>query len=399
MPRCPKCGLTDPGKCKDPKCPIKAKLFSQKKINIKAKEHFAGKTPNIFVGRYGYPNINVGFLSTEEYDKHDEPLTWSKEHWDIPRIVDKRITLINSRFKNLKNNFNNKFMELVQETSLSHNPVETEITLTKKPTLQLSLNIEASPHGPNVGIKKAFITENVKIPRAVDKIVDDTDFKAAPAMTSLYGKGFDEHYLTKILSAGNLGVKKQRILVPTRWSITATDDTLGKSIAKDIFNYKETPYLSFLDGYLGNNYLVLFFPGLWRYELVEMSVSNGKITGVWTDYENFKGRKDYASNTVGGYYAAKLAVLDYMKEKKRRASVLVLRFISDEYYAPLGVWVCREACRKSMKSKPIEFDNKELLLAYAKKIAKKRFGIDITSVLRKSKLLKELKQQKRLVDY
>ena len=84
---------------------------------------------------------------------------------------------------------------------------------------------------------------------------------------------------------------------------------------------------------------------------------------------------------------------------KKQASILLLRFITKEYSIPLGVWVCREASRKSINSKPIEFVSKELMLKYAYIIASKKFGINLDSILKNSSLLREMKTQKRLWEF
>ena len=81
---------------------------------------------------------------------------------------------------------------------------------------------------------------------------------------------------------------------------------------------------------------------------------------------------------------------------KRQASVLALRFITDEYSMPLGVWVTREATRKSMSDKPIEFSSKELMLDYARKLMKRRFNYNVDYLLNVSKLFKSIKQQTKL---
>ena len=104
----------------------------------------------------------------------------------------------------------------------------------------------------------------------------------------------------------------------------------------------------------------------------------------------------YAFGTVGGYYTVRLAILEKLKELKRQASVLALRFITDEYTMPLGVWVTREATRKSMQSKPIEFSSKELMLEYARKLVKRKFSYNADYLLNASKLLKSIKQQTKL---
>ncbi len=384
-------------------CPIYKKIESQKKVNIKTKKDFFGETPNIFIGRYGYPNINVGILSTEEYKEHDNPLLWSKENFQIPEIVDLRTALINSSFKANIKTFNDRYLEMSKEISLAKKPVDIEISLKNKPLFRLNFQQDTAPHGPSVRLKKAKITENPKIPQAVDKLTND-EVKSNQALSILYDKGYDEHYLTKILSVGNLGLKKERKLVPTRWSITAVDDNIGKRLIKEIKDYQEYDYVAHFGGYLGNYYLILFFPEKWSYELFETYLPKSlwnQMNQVQTvsDYEKYKGRKDYAKNTAGGYYAARLAILEYLKKKKRQASILTLRFITDEYWAPLGVWVVREAVRKTLLKKGIRFSSKELMLEYTRKLMKKKYSFNVDLLLKRSILLKEIKEQRKLSEY
>ncbi|MFH1308055.1 MAG: hypothetical protein ABIH72_04340, partial [archaeon] len=82
-----------------------------------------------------------------------------------------------------------------------------------------------------------------------------------------------------------------------------------------------------------------------------------------------------------------------------QGSVLALRFITGDYTLPLGVWVTREAARKSMSSGGIEFSSKELMLEYARKLVKKKFGCDVNIQLEQSRLLKEMKSQAKLVTF
>ena len=388
--------IKDKGRKKPYLNPISVKLSSQKKFNEKAKQDFFGQAPNIFVGRFGYPNINVGILSTEEYNQHDNIPLWSKEKYSIPKIIDLRTNLINSSFKAQIKGSRDKWTELSQEIAMASNPADVEISLSKKPNFLLSAHQTETPHGPNVQLKKATLTENPKIPTKVDKIVSDTDYKAAPAIAELSEKGFDEHYLTRLLTAGTLGVKMQRKLVPTRWGITAVDDTIGKRLTNEIHNYNHLEdYCAYFGNHLGNYYLFLFFPEAWSYELFEMIIQEG--TSFSTDHESYKGRKYYAHNTAGGYYTVRLAALEKLKQLKKQASVLALRFIdATEYIAPLGVWVTREASRNAASNQPIKFSSKELMLEYARKLAKKKFNMDIDHILKQSILLKEINQPKLL---
>ena len=60
---------------------------------------------------------------------------------------------------------------------------------------------------------------------------------------------------------------------------------------------------------------------------------------------------------------------------------------------------CREATRKSIASKPVEFSSKELMLKYAEALVRKRFNLDVNELLKHSVLLRNLKVQKKLGDF
>jgi hypothetical protein len=128
-----------------------------------------------------------------------------------------------------------------------------------------------------------------------------------------------------------------------------------------------------------------------------MHISNEN--NFMTDHEPYEGRKYYAEETAGGYYTVRLAILEKLNQMKKQGSILALRFITGDYTLPLGVWVTREASRKAMETRPIEFSSKELMLEYAKKLAKKKFNFNLDNILKNSKLLKNIKQQSKLIKF
>lgn len=390
---CPKCHARGLPKCF---CILRERIKLEKNITQNFKKEFFGENYNIFVGRYGYPNINVGLVGlgdTIKDEKFDNPHLWADKGYDINTIINLRTQMINANFKtDIKGS---RLKDLYQELSLSAKPVDTEIKLEKPPTFRLSFNAEATPFGPTIKLEQARITENPKIPEKVDHIIND-DLTATESLNILYDKGFDEHYLTKVFSVGNLGKNTNKKLVPTRWSITAVDDTLGKDAIKEVKDYKFSDYRLYFGGYQGNYYIILMFPEPWSYELFETLVKTGEFM---TDHEDYYGRKSYAINTVGGYYAARFSILQKLKSMKRQATVLALRFITDEYWAPLGVWVVREASKKAMSAEPIEFTDKDSMIKYATEFAKKTFGYDLNKILNASVLYKNMKTQKKLSDY
>jgi len=372
----------------------------QKTFNENAKKEFYGENYNVFIGRFGYPDINVGLLNIDEPKKDetiDNPLLWSKDDYDINKIIQLRSNLINSNFKTQVKGFNDRFMDLVKDVSLTDKPVDTEITLEKKPQFKVTFNQDTTPFGPSIKLEKARVTENIHIPTKVDKVVND-ELKASEGLAELHKKGFDEYYLTKVFSVGNLGLDANKKLVPTRWSITAVDDTLGKDIIKEIKDYSIiNSHRLYFGGHLGNNYLIMLLPEIWSYELFEMLTSSPNSS--MHDYENYYGRKEYAMETAGGYYAARFSILQRLKSMKRQATVLALRLVTDEYWAPLGVWVVREAVKKAMNSKPIEFNTKEEMINYTINFAKKQFKYDLSPMINNSELLKQIRTQKKISEY
>ncbi len=389
------------GLCGRPVCPIKNKLNAQAKINSSFKKDFFGASPNILIGMKGYPKVNVGVLSNEGVgEMHDSPKRWAADDVGLQKLIDLRSSLINSRFRIDVKSFDDRLMDVAKEVSLAKKPVDVEVNLEKRPNFSLTYNQSAAPYGPAASIRKAAVTENPKIPKAVDSIVSENHLLAKEAISTLYKKGYDEHYLTKVLSAGNLGMKESKKLVPTRWSITATDDMLGKELIDRIRQMPEMDCTFYFGGYLGNYYSLLFFPGIWSYELFEMMASQSSGSMEWsTDFETFAGRKSYVKETAGGYYAARLAILEHMIRKKRQASVLALRFITKDYWAPMGVWVVREAVRKALLSRPIIFGSDKEIIQHAKGFIKERFGLDIASILDASQLKSTVLDQKRIDEY
>jgi DNA repair protein NreA len=390
-------------------CPHVAKAESMFKVKDKLiSSEFSGTSPAPFVGRYGYPSVSVGILAPPERSEsaweHDAPKHWSVSGYTIPQIIDLRSSLVNSRFaSHVKGT--GKMLDIAQEIGIASKPVDVDISLKDRPRFRLSSINDAAPTGPNAMLKSAQIVSNPKVHTKVDKVTSDTDLKARDALVYLYEHQFDENFLTRVLSVGKLGIDRGRKLVPTRWSITAVDDTLGEHLREDILGLAQvSDHMAYFGSYLGNYYLVMIFPDAWSYELFEMyqpkaSWNVSDSVSFMTDYESACGRKSYAENCTGGYYSVRLAVLERLKSLHRQASALVIRVITGEYAAPLGVWVTREAARKALAAAPLRFSSKELLQNYALALLRKKFGFDAGPILRQSMLLKLARTQTKLSQF
>ena len=366
--------------------------------------------PSVFIGsKLKYPEVNVGILSPLEKDEnswiYDDAKYWAENNFEINQVLHLRNSLLNSRFKTKVTDarMNKKFLDIIKDVAVSSKPVELEIELKNRIQLGHEKDKVLAPLGMNADFEKAKIIGNVQINRHLDKILND-ELKVSESMKILYENNFDEYSLSKILSVGILGLKKDRRLVPTRWSITASDDIIGKQILKKVQEYKWLEdYELFYEEFMGNQYLILMFPNVWSFELFELyfpgsSWNPSAEIKASTDFEGFEGRTKYAFNTAGGYYATRLPILKYLDSIKRQASVVVIRIETPSYWASLGVWVVRESVKKALNKK-IKFSSKKELLDSAKGISKRQYQFDVDDVLKMSKLIRNINLQKNLIEY
>jgi len=363
--------------------------------------------PSVFVGsKLKYPLVNVGILSPIEKEEkawmYDAPKYWSENNFGIGNVVKLRNSLLNSRFQTKVQDvrLNKKFVEIAKDLALSSTQVDVEIELKDRVVVGKDKDRVLTPHGMKAQLKRAEIVGNIRIDTKVDKIIND-EIKASEGINILYNYSIDEYALSKILSVGVMGLKKDKKLVPTRWSITATDDIIGKNLLEKIKTYKWIEnHEMFFGEFMGNQYIILMFPNVWNYELFELYLPNSSWNPsseikASTDIEGFSGRKEYAFNTAGGYYATRLPILEYLESIKRQASVLVFRIETPSYWAALGVWVVRESVRKALNNMKIFYDRNELLEGI-KQIGKIKYHFDFNDLLRRSKLLKQIQEEKKL---
>jgi len=189
-------------------------------------------------------------------------------------------------------------------------------------------------------------------------------------------------------------------MVPTRWSITATDDTISKQHLEKIRYFQEINQITLFSGnFLGNYIEALLLPGHFAFEAIEAwmegNVFSGETTQLVQDYESFAGRKKYAFNVTGGYYAMRLPLTEHLTKIKRQATALIFREIRPEYYAPLGVGIVRETTRRAFNSKPKHFDTIE----EAFKNIQSRMTLPMEQVKQKSWTLKNYGKQKTLGNF
>ncbi len=391
--------------CGKTRCPllVRANYFLKTMPLINGLDIDGASPPSVFVGRIGYPQVYAGPLVPPFHDDtslYDLPELWFGKTMD--EIVCFRSLLIRGKYRVHVRRFEEagKLMDKTRDLALSVNPVDVELALRKPPTRSLVLDDEVQPFGPSAPMRDLRVGTS-RWDHQVEKAYYDTDLKAANAVQELYQNGVLVTKIQRAFSVGAFGLKQNRRLVPTRWSITAVDNILSEDIMEQIKTFPEiNEYRVYESRYLDNIFEVLMLPQAWSYEAMEAwypgTIWNpsGRSVVLYSDWEGYEGRTTYAE--IGGcYYAARLAVGELLVKERRQATVIVLREAHPGYIMPVGVWQVRENVRNAVKQAPLKFNTLDEALA---RVAS-QFKIPLQRWISSSKLLQDALFQKRLTQY
>ncbi len=386
-------------------CPLLAKRMALVKLRRVhgSRELYGSSPPSVFIGRYGYPYVNVGpslppvVGDTSIYDLPEKWVNLSLE-----KILDYRWSLVTGSQKISVRDVYSPFITRLHEVVLSVKPVEVEVYLEKPPKPVLSFSEYEPPQGPRAPLKNFRVIGNPRIPRVIDRAYTDTDLKASEAIIMLYERGVPVTHIQRILSIGAVGTKKLRRLVPTRWSITAVDDTVSKHLIEKIKDYPEISEIEvYVRRHYDNLFIAILVPGKWSFEWMEAwwpgstwNPGESEIV-VEGDYEGYHGRTTYAS--IGGcYYATRLAVAEHLYSRRRQAIAIVLREIYPGFNLPIGVWFVRENIRAMLRRKPVLVTNR---LSDALRIIDRETRLGSKKWVKASRLLQRLLYIKKITDY
>ena len=360
--------------------------------NLFSSDSISGSSPpSVFVGSYNYPKVFVGPLVPPIHG--DTSLLDNPEKWtgkSLEEIVNFRLNLIRGVQTISIDQTHGRYIENLQEITMSSKPTDSDLQFTKITSANISLNGESAPFGPIGEIKSAKFY-GTSATKSIEKIFYDKDLKAQDAVLNLYNSGIEVSKIQKCFSIGMLGQKRK--LVPTKWSITATDDIISKSLVDEILDYTLIDSCKFFFyEHLGNLFAIVLFPHRWIYEMIEAWYSNG-ILGFGSDFEDARGIS-HPPAIAGAYFAAKLGVTEYLKKNKIQAGVIILREIRPEYAIPVGVWQVREGIRSAMNNMPKITENFDDALT----MASEKMSISKTEWLLKGNIMK-LIRQKTMADF
>ena len=233
--------------------------------------------PSLFVGRYGYPNVRVGPSVSWVQGSEGEPTT-SGDPADLfgqplEEVAARHANLVTggSRMTADTQGDSNQVLEATQIIAMSSGAVDMELDFDRPVPIggSPSFDTMSTPLGPSGDLVSVEVVSHASISRKVDSVANETDLLAKDAIGELTSSGIGESHISRILSSGLLGKEGKRKLVPTRWGITATDDTLSKQCWTRV---RDLPSLDkcmvFEASYLDNRFHVIIAPGTWAFQML-----------------------------------------------------------------------------------------------------------------------------------
>jgi hypothetical protein len=391
--------------CGKTRCPVMVRInsFIRTIPLINSLDIEGASPPSVFVGRIGYPYVYAGPMVPpvhEDTSLYDLPELWFGK--TIDEIVGFRSMLIRGKHRVHVHRFEEagKIMDVTRELALASTATDVELALKKRPRGFLVLNDDVQPFGPSAPIRDLRV-DSARWDHHVEKAYYDTDLKTKSAVLELYDENVMVTKIQRAFSIGAFGVKQQRRLVPTRWSITAVDSVISKELMDRVRRFPLiNEYRLYESSYLENQFEVLMMPDAWSYEAMEAwypgTVWNpsGRNIVMYGDWEGYDGRTTYAD--IGGcYYAARLAACELLTKERRQAAVVVLREARPGYIMPVGVWQVRENVRNAVRQRPLKFNTLEKAL---QRVAG-QLRIPIQQWMDRSRLITNARIQRKLTQY
>ncbi|BBD72676.1 hypothetical protein HS1genome_1065 [Sulfodiicoccus acidiphilus] len=389
--------------CGLPVCPLMERFraitrtMASVKVDGSSSAVSGATPPSAIVGERGYPKVAVLYnvppgVGEQEARRFEDPENW----WGnvgLTEILRLRSSMISSVYSQVNVSEPWKLYEReISLTSISSKPVDSEVRVKGVIEPKLKFDGLLLPRGPTAEAESIRLVGNPKLSKPLERLIND-DVKVEQAIREIYGQE-SRYTLINALAFGLLGERKSRRIVPTRWAITAVDGALGKYFLNKVrrhplYNELEVHFSS----YLGNDFHVILVPSPYTAAWVEIwhptTPWAQEVTVVELREDHF-GHYEFLD---GGYMAARLAVLEYLNSLGRQATVIIVREITKEYFAPVGNWHIRETVKRAMGNVVLKGVELEQALKFVSR--RLRAAVDLT----KLKTISSVRGQKRIDEF
>lgn len=312
--------------------------------------------PSIFVGSSNYPIVKMGPVITttiKDIELKGNIEKWSKINYNT--LLHLRSSMIRCYGYNKIYETETKFASDLQEILLyeSYSALNLNIDQYERSILiNDNFNKNENPDmqfGYTLPIERLYKLSPVRnrTNNRIEKVFYDTDLDSKSAIIDLYFNNVLIDKIQSIFSMGMTGKKNNRRIIPTKWSITATDKIISDHLINRIKVNRSVDKISMYKyEHYNNYYCIIITPSeTWSMEYFEIWINGEKkYDKIISDFENEREKKTIP-NTAGAFFAVRLSVAEFLHKIKKIGSVVIFRLIYPLYNIPLGVWQVRQGVR------------------------------------------------------
>ncbi len=315
--------------------------------------------PSIFVGSSNYPIVKIGPVITttiKDIELKGNIEKWSKINYST--LLNLRSSMIRCYGYNKTYETGTKLVSDLQEILLyeSYSALNLDIGKYKRSNLTSNnfnkIENPDMPFGYTLPIERFDKLSPVRntTNNKIEKVFYDNDLDSKSAIIDLYFNNVRIDKIQSIFSIGMTGKKNNRRIIPTKWSITATDKIISDYLINKIKVNRPVDKVSMYKyEHYNNYYCIIITPSeTWSMEYFEIWINGEKkYNKVISDFENEREKKTIP-NTAGAFFAARLSVAEFLHKIKKIGSVVIFRVIYPLYNIPLGVWQVRLGMRYAL---------------------------------------------------
>ncbi len=134
---------------------LTAATSQMKSVEI-GREMEGSSPPSVFIGSWNYPDVYAGPMIAPIHGDTaimDMPESWISGNKTQEEIIGYRMNLVRGKHMVNASDLDNRFVEKLQEITLSDSSIESEIAFTSTPE-GMSFSEEHTPFGPSAPIER-----------------------------------------------------------------------------------------------------------------------------------------------------------------------------------------------------------------------------------------------------
>ncbi len=318
--------------------------------------------PEIYVGEFGYPRVQIGFVGTLNLRVKPNVLS-SPEIWvtmgrqDFFRLRSEMFRFI----QKVDISENNPWIEFLQNIVMANNFIKVNVSAYKIPKRKSYFLPIGIPFGPVVLVNDAYIESDFSIDPYVERIISK-DLVSRVSVWSLYQYGKRYYEIVQLMSLGLIGKLNHRKLLPTRYAMGAVESILVSRLKEEVMRY---PPIDLFEIHkfnaFGDKFIVVLAPGDLNFiysvlsnkseeSKIDSKIISAFVNGNLSDV-SFQDAPD----------CVKFPILEYLYNIQRSASAIVFRYSKDRINRNMGSWFVRNSIKMALNQRPKIFEREDIL--------------------------------------